>query len=199
MPNVGWAERLRARLARRGFATAGSWAEAAGGWPVVVGSRGAAFAPMGRLGAAVVLDAHDEAYREERSPHFDASLVVAERASRDGAPCLFTSATPTVSQVTNCAVVEPARNLERQGWPMLHVIDRRGADPRTGLYSEELVRVARSARGRPVRGGVDTVAAGPGCSPVPTAGSWPGASGAGIRWARTPGAWCAGGAGPSDR
>jgi len=145
VPNVGWAERLRARLARRGFATAGSWAEAAAGWPVVVGSRGAAFAPMGRLGAAVVLDAHDEAYREERAPHFDASLVVAERARRDGAPCLFTSATPTAVQVTDCAVVEPARNLERQGWPMLHVIDRRGADPRTGLYSEELVRVARGA------------------------------------------------------
>jgi primosomal protein N' (replication factor Y) len=146
VPNVGWAERLRARLARRGFATAGSWAEAAAGWPVVVGSRGAAFTPMGRLGAAVVLDAHDEAYREERAPHFDASLVVADRARRDGAPCLFTSATPTAVQVAACTVVEPARNLERQGWPMLHVIDRRGADPRTGLYSEELVRVARAAR-----------------------------------------------------
>ena len=149
VPNVGWADRLRARLARREFAAAGSWAEAAGGWPVVVGSRSAAFAPMGRLGAAVVLDVHDEAYREERAPHFDASLVVAERAGRDGAPCLFTSATPTAVQVSDCRVAEVGRDLERSGWPMLHVIDRRGADPRTGLYSEELVRVARAAgRGR---------------------------------------------------
>jgi primosomal protein N' (replication factor Y) (superfamily II helicase) len=92
----------------------------------------------------VVLDAHDEAYREERAPHFDASLVVAERARRDGAPCLFTSATPTASQVTSCTVVETRRDLESSGWPVLHVIDRRGADPRTGLYSEELVRVARA-------------------------------------------------------
>jgi primosomal protein N' (replication factor Y) len=149
VPNVGWADRLRARLHRRGIPAATSWAEAAAGWPVVVGSRGAAFSPMGRLGAAVVLDAHDESYREERSPHFDASLVVAERAARDGAPCLFTSATPTAVQVTNCRVVESSRDLERSGWPMLHVIDRRGADPRTGLYSEDLVRVARGVgRGR---------------------------------------------------
>ena len=149
VPNVGWADRLRARLQRRGIPAATSWAEAAAGWPVVVGSRGAAFSPMGRLGAAVVLDAHDESYREERSPHFDASLVVAERAARDGAPCLFTSATPTVVQVTNCRVVESSRDLGRSGWPMLHVIDRRGADPRTGLYSEDLVRVARGVgRGR---------------------------------------------------
>jgi primosomal protein N' (replication factor Y) len=94
----------------------------------------------------VVLDAHDQAYREERSPHFDASSVVAERAARDGAPCLFTSATPTTVQAADCRVVESSRDLERAGWPMLHVIDRRGADPRTGLYSEELVRVARSVR-----------------------------------------------------
>jgi primosomal protein N' (replication factor Y) len=148
VPNVGWAERLRVRLRRRGIAATGSWAEAAAGWPVVVGSRGAAFAPVGRLGAAVVLDAHDEAYREERSPHFDASVVVAERAARDRAPCVFTSATPSALQASTCRMVESSRDLERAGWPMLHVIDRRGADPRTGLYSEELVRVARSVSGR---------------------------------------------------
>ncbi len=150
VPNLGWAERLRARLARRGIAAAGSWAQAAAGWPVVVGSRGAAFAPAPRLGAAVVLDAHDEAYREERAPRFDASLVVAERAARDGAPCVFTSATPTAVQAHEYRVLEVSRDLERSGWPMLHVIDRRGADPRTGLYSEELVRVARSTKGRVV-------------------------------------------------
>ena len=147
VPNVAWADRLRVRLDRRRFDVAGSWAEAAAGWPVVVGSRGAAFAPIGRLGAAVVLDAHDQAYREERAPHFDASLVVAERARRDGAPCLFTSATPSATQVARCRVVESPRDLERSGWPALHVIDRRGADPRTGLYSEELVRVARATSG----------------------------------------------------
>jgi len=145
VPNVGWGERLRARLRARGVSATGSWDEAAAGWPVVVGSRGAAFAPMGPITAALVLDAHDQAYREERAPHFDASLVVAERARRDGAPCLFTSATPSAAQATNCAVVEPPRNLERSGWPVLHVIDGRGADPRTGLYSEELVRLARTA------------------------------------------------------
>jgi primosomal protein N' (replication factor Y) len=147
VPNVGWADRLRARLARRGFHATGSWAEAAGGWPVVVGSRGAAFAPIGPLGAAIVLDAHDASYREERSPHFDASVVVAERARRDGAPCVFTSATPTAVQAATCRVVELPRAAERAGWPKLQVVDRRAADPRTGLYSEELVRAARGAAG----------------------------------------------------
>ncbi len=148
VPSVGWAERLRGRLDRRAIPSAASWAQAAAGWPVVVGSRSAAFSPVARLGSAVVLDAHDESYREERAPHFDASVVVAERAARDGAPCVFTSATPTVVQTHTCRVVELPRDFERAGWPMLHVIDRRGADPRTGLYSEELVRVMRATPGR---------------------------------------------------
>ena len=150
VPSVGWAERLRARLARRGIPATGEWAEAAAGWPVVVGSRGAAFAPLPRLGAAVVLDADDQAYREERSPHFDAATVAAERARRDGAPCLLTSAAPTVALMHGSRIAELPRDIERAGWGRLHVIDRRGADPRTGLYSEELVRLLRGAPDRAV-------------------------------------------------
>lgn len=150
VPELGWAERLGARLRRRGLATAGSWAEAAAGWPVVVGARSGAFAPAGRVAAAVVLDAHDEAYREERSPQFDAAAVVAERCRRDGTPCLFTSATPSAALVHACSVVTVPRDLERGAWPAVRVIDRRGADPRTGLYSEELVRTIRAEHPLPV-------------------------------------------------
>ena len=42
-------------------------------------------------------------------------------------------------------VVEPSRRVERDGWPILDVIDRRDDEPgRTGLYSERLVRLLRS-------------------------------------------------------
>jgi len=149
VPAVGWAERLRGRLSRRGLAVAGSWTEAAAGWPVVVGTRSEAFAPVPHLGAAVVLDAHDEAYREKRSPQFDAAAVVVERCRRDGAPCLLVSATPSLAQVVAAQRVGVPRDLVRRGWPALRVIDRRHADPRTGLYSEELVQLARASRRPP--------------------------------------------------
>ena len=68
VPSVGWAERLASRLVRRGHATAATWEQARAGWPVVVGSRAGAWAPVPRLAAAVVLDAHDAAYREESAP-----------------------------------------------------------------------------------------------------------------------------------
>ena len=137
VPSRGWAERLAARLRSRGVDVASSWAEAAAGWPVVVGSRAAAWAPVPRLGAAVVLDAHDY---EDR---YDASEVVAERATRAGAPCVLVSPCPTASQRVRYGPAEvPVRAEERAGWPALRVVDRRGADPRTGLLSEELVHLA---------------------------------------------------------
>jgi primosomal protein N' (replication factor Y) len=47
---------------------------------------------------------------------------------------------------------------ERAGWPVVELVDRRAADPRTGMFSEEFVRLARSV--------LDGVAAGGGGGPV---------------------------------
>ncbi|MGH9044957.1 MAG: hypothetical protein ACRDVP_09040 [Acidimicrobiales bacterium] len=148
VPDGGWAARLSKRLEARGHLVASRWEHAAAGWPVVVGTRRAAFAPLPKIGAAVVLDCHDPSYREQRSPQFDATEVVAQRARRDDAPCLLTSAAPALAQMATANVVKgPA--LQR-GWPAIAVIDRRGADPRTSLYSSEMISIARSARGRVV-------------------------------------------------
>ncbi len=142
-PSTGWADRLGERLQARGVDVASSWAEAAAGWPVVVGSRATAWAPVPALAAAVVLDAHDYADR------YDATDVVAERAARDGAPCMLVSPCPTAVQRVRYGPVEiPDRSAERSGWPAVTVVDRRGADPRTGLFSEELVRLARGVLAR---------------------------------------------------
>ena len=43
------------------------------------------------LAAALVLDAHDEAYREQSAPTYSAVDVVTERARREGIRCLVTS------------------------------------------------------------------------------------------------------------
>ena len=118
------------------------WAEAAAGWPVVVGSRAACWSAVPSLAGAVVIDAHDEAYRDR----YDAAEVLAERAVRDGASCVLLSPCPTAVQVAQHRLVVVPRPEERAGWPAVSVVDRRGADPRTGILSEELVRVT----GRPL-------------------------------------------------
>ena len=146
VPSVGWAERLRARLERRGCPVGGAWEEARAGWPVVVGSRAGAWSPVPRLAAAVVLDGHDAAYVEERAPTYHALDVVVERARREAAPCVVVSPTPPLTLMAEPTVHTSAlgSHAERAGWPTLELVDRRGADPRTGLFSEEFVRLARA-------------------------------------------------------
>jgi len=147
VPSVGWAERLTGRLVRRGCAATHSWAEARAGWPVVVGNRAGSWAPVPELAAAVVLDAHDEAYREESAPTYSAVEVVAERARRCGALCVLTSPVPPATLRAHRREVALPPRSERDGWPAVEVVDRRGADPRTGLFSEEMVRLALQVLG----------------------------------------------------
>jgi primosomal protein N' (replication factor Y) (superfamily II helicase) len=144
VPSLGWAERLVDRLVRRGLAATTEWAKARAGWPIVVGSRSGAWAPVPRLAAALVLDAHDEAFREESAPTYSAVDVVIERASREGSRCLLISPAPPVVLSAGRVVMAPPSPQERAGWATVELVDRRGADPRTGLFSEEFVRLARS-------------------------------------------------------
>jgi primosomal protein N' (replication factor Y) len=151
-------QRAAAELSRRLRSTGvdvallpGDWARARAGRCVVVGARAAAFAPLPRLVAAVVLDAHDEAYHEERAPTWAAWAVVAERARRDDAPCALVSSCPTLEILAAGPLLSGPRREERRGWPAVEVIDRRADDPRTGLFSERLVRLVRETTGSPGR------------------------------------------------
>lgn len=148
------AARVAGALRRAGHPVAllpGQWAQARAGGCAVVGVRAAAFAPAPVLSAAVVLDAHDEAYHEERAPTWAAWQVVAERARRDGASCALVSPCPTLDVLAAGRLVTRSRLEERAGWPVVEVADRRADDPRSGLYSERLVRLVRWAADAPAR------------------------------------------------
>jgi primosomal protein N' (replication factor Y) (superfamily II helicase) len=119
------------------------WALGAAG-TTVVGTRAAAWAPVGGLAAIVVIDEHDEAHAQEQAPTWHAREVAVERARRAGVPCVLTSPCPSLEALAWGSVAAPPRPGERQGWPVVDVIDRRRDDPRTGLFSSRLVDLLRS-------------------------------------------------------
>lgn len=145
-PSLDDAARVANRLKRAGVPVAREWARAAAGGSVVVGARAAAWLPMPRLAAVVVLDAHDEVYQEERTPTWNAWQVAAERARRAGVPCVLVTPCPTLEQLAWGALDTPPRADERAGWPVLEVVDRRKEDPRSGLFSERLVALLRGGQ-----------------------------------------------------
>lgn len=160
LPNKARAKHIATRLRRAGLSVASmpeDWAKAAAGG-VVVGSRAAAWAPVRDLQCVVVLDEHDDAYREERSPNWNARDVAIERARRCGAACVLTSPVPSLealeaacSEDGDLRLLEPSRAGERAGWPVVDLVDRRKDDPgRSGLFSPVIVETLRGSFGDPV-------------------------------------------------
>ena len=147
-PTHAQADEAARRLRRFGYPVAllpDEWASARAGHCVVVGTMSAALAPLERLLAAVVLDAHDEAYHAEAAPTWCAWEVVAERARRDGAPLALVSPCPTLDVLRAGRILVTDRVSERRAWPLVEAVDRREDDPRTGLFSERVVRLVRWA------------------------------------------------------
>jgi len=129
------------------------WPAAAGGGVTVIGTRAGAWAPLPACRAVVVLDAHDERYREERAPTWSAVDVAVERARRDGAPCALVTPCPGPDLLERSAEITTSRAAERRGWPLVEVVDRRADDPRTGLFATRTVERCRqvlSEHGGPV-------------------------------------------------
>jgi len=118
------------------------WERSASG-AVTIGTRTAAFAPMPKVDAVLVFDEHDSAYKEERTPAWNARDVAIERARRDGAPCVLASPSPSLEalQVAD-RVLSPERRVEREGWPQVDVVDMR-VQERPGLLSSAIVDLVR--------------------------------------------------------
>jgi primosomal protein N' (replication factor Y) (superfamily II helicase) len=150
VPTLVRARVLATRLRRAGGEVAlmpDDWAQARAGAGVVIGSRAAAWAPCPGLAAVVVLDGHDESLVQEQAPTWNAVAVVAERARRAAAPCVVVSPCPSPELLVLGSLTLTPRGAERKGWAPLEVVDRRGDDPRLGLYSERLVTLIRSEPG----------------------------------------------------
>ncbi|HVA75975.1 MAG TPA: hypothetical protein VNF71_15575 [Acidimicrobiales bacterium] len=148
VPSASRADVLAGRLSRAGGDVAllpGDWARARAGAAVVVGARASAWGPCPGLAAAVVIDAHDEGLSQEGAPTWNAVAVVSERAARSSVPLVLITPCPTPELLAlgPLTVAEPDR--QRSGWAQLEIVDRRGDDPRLGLYSERLVTLLRSA------------------------------------------------------
>lgn len=147
-PSVAAAAYLAARLRRQGQPVAllpQDWAAAASGGCVTVGARAAAWAPSPGLAAALVIDEGDEAYQEKRSPTWNGRDVAVERARRAGVACVLTSASPSLEALGAGILLKPSRTDEREGWPVVEVVDRRAEPPGSGLYSRRLVALARQS------------------------------------------------------
>jgi primosomal protein N' (replication factor Y) len=96
---------------------------------VVVGTRSAVMAPLADLRLIVIDEAHDGAYKSDRTPRLDARWVARRRAHLTGARVVEGTATPDVVTVSRArgGMVERVHLLERRvgSVPSVEVVDLR--------------------------------------------------------------------------
>jgi primosomal protein N' (replication factor Y) len=146
VPTESWAGRLRGRLEQRGCHVAAGedqWDRMRAGWPVVVGARGTALAPVPKVCGAVIIDADDEAYRNAGAPTWDAVTMLRERCCRDAAPLWCTSSVPSPTLLNDGGYRSWGHSIG--AWPRITVVDRRLSDPHDGVLARESLDAAHRA------------------------------------------------------
>ncbi len=124
-----------------------------GRYDILVGTRSAVFAPLGRLALVVVDEEHEGAFKQPQSPRYHAREVAVERARRASAPVLLGSATPSAESLWlaregRWVYLHLGRRVGDRPLPEVQVVDMRSEDPRS-VFSRALQQALRAhlARG----------------------------------------------------
>lgn len=121
--------------------------------PIVVGTRSAIFAPAPNLGLILVDEEHDQSYKQEETPRYNARDVAVMRAKLANAVVVLGSATPSLESWQNTVQgkytrIEMNDRVMNRPLPVVELIDMRREFQETGqdqLFSRSLVDQTRQA------------------------------------------------------
>jgi primosomal protein N' (replication factor Y) len=121
--------------------------------PIVVGTRSAIFAPAPRLGLILVDEEHDQSYKQEETPRYNARDVAVMRAKLAGAVVVMGSATPALETWQNAVAGRYTRldmrtRVMNRPLPAVELIDMRNEFKETGqeqIFSRALIEQTRQA------------------------------------------------------
>jgi primosomal protein N' (replication factor Y) len=124
--------------------------------PIIVGTRSAVFAPAPNLGLILVDEEHDQSYKQEESPRYNARDVAVVRAKLEGAVVVMGSATPSLESWQNSVAgkytcIEIRDRVMNRPLPAVELIDMRREFQETGkeqLFSRALVAQTQEALDR---------------------------------------------------
>jgi primosomal protein N' (replication factor Y) len=124
--------------------------------PIVVGTRSAIFAPVPNLGLILVDEEHDQSYKQEETPRYNARDVAVMRAKFADAVVVLGSATPSLESWQNSAqgkytLVSMSQRVMNRPLPEVQLVDMRREFQETGhehLFSRALIEQTQAALDR---------------------------------------------------
>jgi primosomal protein N' (replication factor Y) len=124
--------------------------------PIVVGTRSAIFAPAPNLGLILVDEEHDQSYKQEETPRYNARDVAVMRAKFSDAVVVLGSATPSLESWQNAVQGKYSRismgeRVMNRPLPEVQLVDMRREFQETGqehLFSRALIEQTQAALDR---------------------------------------------------
>jgi primosomal protein N' (replication factor Y) (superfamily II helicase) len=121
--------------------------------PIVVGTRSAIFAPAPNLGLILVDEEHDQSYKQEETPRYNARDVAVMRAKLAGTAVVLGSATPALESWQNAGSgkysrIELRERVMNRPLPEVELVDMRREFQETGqeqLFSRALIAEIKAA------------------------------------------------------
>ncbi len=121
--------------------------------PIVVGTRSAIFAPVPNLGLILVDEEHDQSYKQEETPRYNARDVAVMRAKLTDAVVVLGSATPSLETWQNSVLgryrrIEMSERVNQRPLPEVQLVDMRREFQETGqehLFSRALIEQTQAA------------------------------------------------------
>lgn len=97
---------------------------------IVIGARSAIFVPAQNIGLIMVDEVHDESYKSEQQPKYDAISIANKRAELSNATLVLGSATPTIVDYNSAIegkykLLELTRRYNDSPLPAIKVVDMR--------------------------------------------------------------------------
>ena len=118
---------------------------------IVIGARSAIFAPVGPLGLIIVDEEHENSYKQEEAPRYNARDVAVVRGQMERAVVVLGSATPSMESYYNVrrgkyALLELLSRVDEKRMPIVRVVDMRKENRKqkgTPIFSEQLKEAIR--------------------------------------------------------
>jgi len=112
---------------------------------IALGARSTIFAPLDNLGAIIVDEEHDGAYKQDRNPRYNARDTAVMRAMFSGAICVLGSATPSFESYSNAVtrkytLINLPERVDGAAMPRISLIWMRESPKASASISELLYR-----------------------------------------------------------
>lgn len=97
---------------------------------IVIGARSAIFAPVHNLGIIIIDEEHDESYKSESNPRYNAKDIASYLARKSDVPLILGSATPDIKTYykasnENIELLELTKRANSSSLPNVEIIDLR--------------------------------------------------------------------------